>query len=142
MSGLTLEHFFRLMGLFLALVAVGIARNPAHPRRWGSASFWLLLAVAIGAGKSLPAEFVGWMVLALGGLVAAKQVVAPTFASEGAALEAAWAIFLFIIPTTVIFHPVWADASQMIQFNKNLAIMGGMLYVAFMGPGKLSLDKA
>jgi len=55
---------------------------------------------------------------------------------------AAWAIFLFIIPTTVIFHPVWADASQMIQFNKNLAIMGGMLYVAFMGPGKLSLDKA
>jgi len=55
---------------------------------------------------------------------------------------AAWAIFLFIIPTTIIFHPVWADASQMIQFNKNLAIMGGMLYVAFMGPGRLSLDKA
>lgn len=55
---------------------------------------------------------------------------------------AAWAIFLFIIPTTIIFHPVWADASQMIQFNKNLAIMGGMLYVAFMGPGKLSLDKS
>ena len=55
---------------------------------------------------------------------------------------AAWAIFLFIIPTTIIFHPVWADAGQMIQFNKNLAIMGGMLYVAFMGPGRLSLDKA
>lgn len=55
---------------------------------------------------------------------------------------AAWAIFLFIIPTTIIFHPVWADASQMIQFNKNLAIMGGMLYVAFMGPGRLSLDKS
>ena len=55
---------------------------------------------------------------------------------------AAWAFFLFIIPTTIIFHPVWADAGQMIQFNKNLAIMGGMLYVAFMGPGRLSLDKA
>jgi putative oxidoreductase len=55
---------------------------------------------------------------------------------------AAWAIFLFIIPATVIFHPVWSDPGQMIQFNKNLAIMGGMLYVAFMGPGKLSLDKA
>lgn len=55
---------------------------------------------------------------------------------------AAWAIFLFIIPTTIIFHPVWADPSQMIQFNKNLAILGGMLYVAFMGPGKLSLDKS
>lgn len=55
---------------------------------------------------------------------------------------AAWAIFLFLIPTTLIFHPAWADPAQVIQFQKNLAIMGGMLYVAFMGPGKLSLDKA
>jgi putative oxidoreductase len=55
---------------------------------------------------------------------------------------AAWAIFLFLIPTTLIFHPAWADPAQTIQFQKNLAIMGGMLYVAFMGPGKLSLDKA
>lgn len=54
----------------------------------------------------------------------------------------AWAIFLFLIPTTLIFHPAWADPAQAIQFNKNLAIMGGMLYVAFMGPGRLSLDKA
>jgi putative oxidoreductase len=54
---------------------------------------------------------------------------------------AAWAIFLFLIPTTLIFHTAWADGEQMIQFQKNLAIMGGMLYVAFMGPGKLSLDK-
>lgn len=55
---------------------------------------------------------------------------------------AAWAIFLFIIPTTFIFHPAWADATQAIQLQKNLAIMGGMLYVAFMGPGKFSLDKS
>jgi putative oxidoreductase len=55
---------------------------------------------------------------------------------------AAWAIFLFLIPVTVIFHPGWADAGEVIQMNKNLAIMGGMLYVAFMGPGRLSLDKS
>ena len=55
---------------------------------------------------------------------------------------AAWAIFLFLIPVTVIFHPAWADPAQVIAFNKNLAIMGGMLYVALMGPGRLSLDKA
>jgi len=30
----------------------------------------------------------------------------------------------------------------MIHFQKNLAIMGGMLYVALMGPGRLSLDKS
>lgn len=60
---------------------------------------------------------------------------------------AAWAIFLFLIPTTLIFHAFWASPEaqvmmQTIQFNKNLAIMGGMLYVAFCGPGRLSLDKS
>lgn len=60
---------------------------------------------------------------------------------------AAWALFLFIIPTTLIFHAYWAVPAdqaygQLIHFQKNLAIMGGMLYVALMGPGRLSLDKA
>jgi putative oxidoreductase len=59
---------------------------------------------------------------------------------------AALAIFLFIIPTTLIFHPFWAvDAAQAtmqkIQFQKNLAIMGGMLYVLFTGPGRFSVDR-
>ena len=54
----------------------------------------------------------------------------------------ALALIVFLVPTTLIFHPVWADPGQAIQFQKNLAIMGGMLYVAFMGPGRLSLDKA
>jgi putative oxidoreductase len=55
---------------------------------------------------------------------------------------AAWVIFLFLIPVTVIFHPAWADPAQAIAFNKNLAIMGGMLYLALIGPGRLSLDKS
>ena len=59
---------------------------------------------------------------------------------------AAWAIFGFVLIATPIFHNFWAVpeaqvAIQTIMFNKNLAIMGGMLFVAFMGPGKLSLDK-
>jgi putative oxidoreductase len=60
---------------------------------------------------------------------------------------AALAIFLFIIPTTLIFHAFWAVEPaqvrmQMIQFQKNLAIMGGMLYVVFNGPGRFGLDRA
>jgi putative oxidoreductase len=59
---------------------------------------------------------------------------------------AALAIFLFLIPTTLIFHAFWAvDAEQMqmqmIQFQKNLAIMGGMLYVVVNGAGPWSVDK-
>lgn len=60
---------------------------------------------------------------------------------------AAWAFFLWLIPVTLVFHGYWAVPpeqmmAQTIQFQKNLAIMGGMLYVALMGPGRLSLDKA
>ena len=59
---------------------------------------------------------------------------------------AALAIGLFLIPTSVIFHAFWAApadqvAAQTIQFQKNLAIMGGMLYVLLVGPGRYSLDE-
>jgi putative oxidoreductase len=59
----------------------------------------------------------------------------------------ALALVVFLVPTTLIFHAFWTYPeaqvmAQQVQFNKNLAILGGMLYVAFMGPGKLSLDKA
>ena len=63
---------------------------------------------------------------------------------------AALAIFLFLIPTTLIFHAYWSvDPSQplmvknqMNQFMKNLAIMGGMLYVVAYGSGPFSLKKS
>lgn len=54
---------------------------------------------------------------------------------------AATAIFLFLIPVTVIFHPVWADAAEFNAFFKNLAIMGGMMYIMIYGPGPLSLGR-
>ncbi|MND02113.1 SURF4 family protein [compost metagenome] len=58
---------------------------------------------------------------------------------------AATAIFLFLIPTTFIFHAFWAVEGpgarmEQIQFMKNLCIMGGMLYVMAFGAGPLSLD--
>lgn len=59
---------------------------------------------------------------------------------------AAGAIFLFLIPATLIFHQFWAAdqasyQNQLNHFLKNLAIMGGMLYIALSGPGRLSLDR-
>lgn len=59
---------------------------------------------------------------------------------------AALAIFLFLIPTTIIFHnpaglpPAEAQA-QMINLLKNVSIMGGMLLLAVFGRGAWSLDK-
>ena len=57
--------------------------------------------------------------------------------------QARWAatvLFLFLIPTTFLFHNFWAydgprAGAQQIQFMKNLCIMGGMLYVMAFGAG-------
>ena len=54
---------------------------------------------------------------------------------------AALALFLFLIPVTLIFHPFWADPEQYNAFMKNLAIMGGMLYIMTFGSGPYSLQK-
>jgi putative oxidoreductase len=49
-------------------------------------------------------------------------------------------LFMFMIPATLIFHTHLADPNQMIHFMKNLAMMGGLLYVLAYGPGPISLD--
>lgn len=55
---------------------------------------------------------------------------------------AALAIFLFIIPVSIIYHPFWADPAEFNSFFKNLAIMGGMLYIVTYGSGPYSLSKS
>ena len=55
------------------------------------------------------------------------------------------ALFLFLIPTTLLFHNFWAysgadQANQMQHFLKNLAIMGGLLAIVGFGAGPLSCD--
>lgn len=51
----------------------------------------------------------------------------------------AWALIVFLIPATLIFHTNFADPMQQGQFLKNLAMLGGLLYVAAYGSGPLSL---
>ncbi|MCG8379138.1 MAG: DoxX family protein [Proteobacteria bacterium] len=63
--------------------------------------------------------------------------------------QARWAamvIFLFLIPVTFVFHPFWSfegqeAVTQYHKFMKNLAIMGGFVYVMVYGAGPLSLQK-
>ena len=49
-------------------------------------------------------------------------------------------LFLFLIPTTLIFHTEFSDQTQVIMFMKNLAIMGSLLLLVSHGAGKISLD--
>jgi len=54
-------------------------------------------------------------------------------------------LILFLIPTTFVIHNFWAvDGNQriveMLQFLKNMAILGGLLLIGAYGAGPLSLD--
>lgn len=53
---------------------------------------------------------------------------------------AAWVLALFSIASALVAHMNWADTTQLINFEKNVAISGGFLLLAIYGPGALSLD--
>lgn len=60
---------------------------------------------------------------------------------------AAWVLFFYLIPTTYFFHNFWAvqgaaQQVQMVNFLKNVAIMGGLLILAVNGAGAYSADAA
>ena len=60
---------------------------------------------------------------------------------------AAWVLFLYLIPVTFYFHNFWAvqgeaQQMQMVNFLKNVAIMGGLLVLAVNGAGAYSADGA
>ena len=60
---------------------------------------------------------------------------------------ASWGLALFSVVSAVIFHAYWsaqgADiAAQQINFNKNLAIAGGLLALSVAGAGAWSLDSS
>jgi putative oxidoreductase len=96
--------------------------------------------VAFATSKGLPLASVGIacaiIVEVLGGLAVISGFKARI---------AAWVLFLYLIPTTLLFHNFWAlkgmeQQDNMAHFMKNLAIMGGLLLLAAYGPGAYSVD--
>jgi putative oxidoreductase len=60
---------------------------------------------------------------------------------------AAWLLFLYLLPVTYFFHNFWAvqgqeQQMQMVNFLKNVAIMGGLLVLSVNGAGAYSADGA
>jgi putative oxidoreductase len=56
------------------------------------------------------------------------------------------ALFLFLIPTTFLFHNFWIETGlkrnvETIMFLKNLGLMGGFLMVVANGAGKWTVDE-
>jgi len=129
----TIEKFGPLVGrILLALIFLmsgigkigGFAGTAGYMASKGMPMVEVLLAITI--------------VIELG---AALMIIAGFKARLGAL-----ALFLWMIPVSVIFHNFWAAPTaeqqiQMIMFMKNLGLMGGMLYIMAFGSGPMSVDK-
>lgn len=60
---------------------------------------------------------------------------------------AAWLLILFVAVATAMAHRFWEFEpaqfnNQLNHFLKNIALIGGLLFVATFGPGRLSVDKS
>ena len=125
-------------------------------RKYGPLAARVLLAqlfIVSGCGKiggfAKTAAFMAGMGLPLSTVLLTLTIVLEV--GGGVLLILGWrarwiamAFFGFTFLTAVIFHPFWhADAAsfgaQLNNFMKNLAIMGGMLYVMAYGAGPYSL---
>jgi putative oxidoreductase len=113
-----------LLGAIFLLSGINKIADPAGTQgymaamgmTWGTTLFYLgATLIEVGGGLSL---WLGY------------------WTRTGAAL-----LIGFMIPTTLIFHTNFADPNQMIHFMKNLAMTGGLLYLATYGPGPMSLDR-
>jgi uncharacterized membrane protein len=65
MSFLSLSEFYVVAGAFLLAVALYVALDKDHARRWSSALFWALLGAGFAFGGSLSPAAMGYMVLGM-----------------------------------------------------------------------------
>ena len=83
---------------------------------------------------AVPVLFVGAIIVEIAGGV---SLLTGFYVRWGALM-----LIAFLIPTTLIFHNFWAvqgqeRQTQMTNFLKNLAIIGGLIFVYVFGPYKI-----
>lgn len=89
------------------------------------------------ANAGLPLAFLVTVFTILFQIAGGLSLIAGYKARIGAVL-----LLIFLIPATLVFHNPIADPSQMTQFMKNLAIIGGIAMVLAYGSGPISLDNS
>jgi putative oxidoreductase len=98
-------------------------------------------AIGYAGAMGVPAPHVTVKLAGILAVAGGLSVALGVYAQIGALLLVA-----FLLPVTVMLHRFWglsdpqAAAMQRIQFEKNVALMGGALLVAGFGSGPLSLQ--
>jgi putative oxidoreductase len=105
-----------LMGLLFLVTGLSILMAPA-----GTVAYYESLGVPM-------AGILVWVV------VAVKIVAGGAIIIGKRTTEAAAALIIFTLIATVLAHLDFADPAQLTQALKNLAIVGGLLYLMAFGP--------
>lgn len=97
--------------------------------------------VAYMASKGVPFTEVLLVMALIVELVGALMILLGWHTRAGA-----FVLVLFVIVVTMVFHNFWTyppaeSATQMAQFLKNVAIIGGMFYIIAYGAGRFSIDR-
>ena len=119
-AGILLAGRLLLAALFLHEGATKIgsyAGALAYAKAYGVPAALLPLAVAVELG---------------GGLLIALGIFTRT---------AALALAGFCMTTAFVFHTKFAEINQLIHFEKNMAIAGGLLVLAASGPGRWTVTR-
>jgi putative oxidoreductase len=94
---------------------------------------------AASAGVPLPGVMVP-----LSGLIALVGGLSILFGYT--AKLGAWLIVAFLVPVTLMMHAFWTVTDpqmhmmQMVNFNKNLTMLGGAFLITYFGSGPLSIE--
>lgn len=95
--------------------------------------------VAYMTGAGIPhADILVW-VAAVAELAGAVSLALGLLARTGAL-----GLIAFLVPTTILFHDFWNQSgivmtTQLVNFAKNVAIIGGLMLIVAHGPGRWSL---
>jgi putative oxidoreductase len=137
-----------------AIVSTTSAYNPTMPLV--GRSLMALIFLVAGVRKALAFAGTAGYFAKLGFPLPEVMVVVAIAIEIGASLAllvgwrtrwAAWLLALFVLVGTLMAHRFWEldaaqYANQMNHFLKNVAIIGGLCFIATFGPGSASLDKS
>jgi putative oxidoreductase len=114
-----------LMGLLFFVSGIGILLGPGGPA--GTAVFYASVGIPM-------ASLVVWAVIVLK-IVAGGAIILGKRTTEAAA-----ALIIFTLIATLLAHLDFADPMQLTQALKNLAIVGGLLYLMAFGPHGMNVQ--
>jgi putative oxidoreductase len=126
-------HTFALLGRIL-LSCIFLVSAYAKVADWSS-------SVQMMEAKGIPGASILLLLAVLIEAIGGLMILTGFFARIGAT-----ALFLYLIPVTIIFHSFWdvGDVQrniQLVSFLKNLAIMGGLAMLSAFGPGRISFGR-